>query len=72
MRFKPQNTKKKKKNAPEFVSLGIIVSDEVSGIQWLKNQLRDTPKTYQEIQPEWMQAINGLRVIDILPELKQF
>jgi hypothetical protein len=61
----------KKKNAPEFVSLGIIVSDEVSGIQWLKNQLRDTPKTYQEIQPEWMQAINGLRKNDILPELKQ-
>lgn len=61
----------KKKNAPEFVSLGIIVSDEASGIQWLKNQLRDTSKTYQEIQPEWMQAINGLRKNDILPELKQ-
>ncbi len=61
----------KKKNAPEFVSLGIIVSDESSGIQWLKNQLRDTPKTYQELQPEWMQAINGLRKNDILPELKQ-
>lgn len=61
----------KKKNAPEFVSLGIFVSDEASGIQWLKNQLRDTPKTYQEIQPDWMQAINGLRKNDILPELKQ-
>lgn len=61
----------KKKNAPEFVSLGIIVSDEASGIQWLKNQLRETSKTYQEIQPEWMQAINGLRKNDILPELKQ-
>ena len=61
----------KKKTAPEFVSLGIIVSDEVSGIQWLKNQLRDTPKTYQEIQPDWMQAINGLRKNDVLPELKQ-
>ena len=61
----------KKKAAPEFVSLGIIVSDEASGIQWLRNQLRDTPKTYQEIQPDWMQAINGLRKNDILPELKQ-
>ncbi len=61
----------KKKTAPEFISLGIIVSDEASGIQWLKNQLRDTPKTYQEIQPDWMQAINGLRKNDILPELKQ-
>lgn len=61
----------KKKNSPEFVSLGMFVSDEASGIQWLKNQLRDTPKTYQEIQPDWMQAINGLRKNDILPELKQ-
>jgi len=52
-----------------FAPMGIIVSDEANGIQWLKNQLRDAPKTYQEIQPEWMQAINGLRKGDILPEL---
>ena len=61
----------KKKMATEFVPMGIIVSDESNGIQWLKNQLRETPKSYQEIQPEWMQAINGLRKGDILPELKQ-
>lgn len=61
----------KKKSAPEFVPMGIIVSDEANGIQWLKNQLRNDPKTYQEIQPEWMQAINGVRKHDILPELKQ-
>lgn len=60
-----------KRHAAKFVSLGIIVSDEASGIEWLKNQLRDTSKTYQEIQPDWMQAINGLRKNDILPELKQ-
>lgn len=59
----------KKKFAPEFVPMGIIVSDEANGIQWLKNQLQDASKTYQEIQPEWMQAINGLRKGDILPEL---
>lgn len=53
-----------------FVPLGIIVSDEANGIQWLKNRLTDNPLTYQEIQPEWMQAINGLRRGDILPELK--
>ncbi len=60
----------KKKTAPEFVPMGIIVSDEANGIEWLKNQLRESPKTYQQIQPEWMQAINGLRKGDILPELK--
>lgn len=62
---------KKKKLAPEFVPMGIIVSDEANGIQWLKNLLQNGAKTYQEIQPEWMQAINGTRKNDIIPELKQ-
>ena len=60
----------KKKTAPKFVPMGIIVSDEANGIEWLKNLLRESPKTYQQINPEWMQAINGLRKGDILPELK--
>lgn len=59
----------KKRTAPEFVSLGIIVSDEASGIQWIKNQLRNEPKAYNEFSNDWMQAIKGLRKNDILPEL---
>ena len=61
----------KRKEAVGFVPMGIIVSDEANGIQWLKNQLQSGEKTYQEIQPEWMQAINGTRKNDIIPELKQ-
>lgn len=61
----------KRKEAVEFVPMGIIVSDEANGIQWLKNLLQNGAKTYQEIQPEWMQAINGTRKNDIIPELKQ-
>ena len=39
----------------------------------MKNLLKDSPKTYQEIQPEWMQAINvnGITKGDILPELME-
>jgi hypothetical protein len=48
---------------------GLIVSDEANGIEWLKLQLKE-PKTYQEISPEWMQAVKGLRKGDVLPELK--
>ena len=59
----------KKKLAPEFVPMGLIVSNEADGIEWLRNQLREAPKTYQELQPSWMQAINGIRKGDILPEL---
>ena len=59
----------KKKNAPEFVSMGLIVSSESDGIEWLRNRLRNNPQTYQELQPDWLQAIGGLRRGDILPGL---
>lgn len=49
--------------------MGLIVSDEANGIEWLKMLLKE-PKTYQEISPDWMQAVNGLRKGDVLPELK--
>ena len=63
--------REKKKHAPEFIPMGLIVSNEADGIEWLRNRLRvHGPQTYQQIQPEWMQAINGLRKNDILPELK--
>lgn len=61
----------KKKCASEFIPMGLIVSNESEGIEWLKNKLRNEPQIYSKIQPEWMQAINGLRKNDILPELKQ-
>ena len=60
----------KRKNTNGFAPMGIIVSDEANGIAWLRNQLHDAPKTYQDIQPDWMQAINGMRKNDILPELR--
>lgn len=59
----------KRKHTSDFVPMGLIVSDESNGIEWLKLQLKE-PKTYQEISPEWMQAVNGLRKGDVLPELK--
>lgn len=59
-----------KRRATEgMVPMGIVVDSEAEGIAWLKNQLK-TPQTYQQIQPQWMQAINGIRKGDILPELK--
>ena len=59
----------KRKHTTDFVPMGLIVSDEANGIEWLKLQLKE-PKTYQEISPEWMQAVNGLKKGDVLPELK--
>lgn len=59
----------KKKTAIEFVPMGLIVSGEADGIEWLRNRLREKAQTYQDIQPDWLQAINGIRKGDILPEL---
>lgn len=59
----------KKSHTSEFVPMGLIVSDEANGIEWLKHELKE-PKTYQEISPEWMAAINGVKKGDMLPELK--
>ncbi len=62
---------KKRNELPNGVQINaFMVGSEADGIQWLKNKLYDTPKTYQEILPEWMQAIAGVRRGDILPELR--
>ena len=59
-----------KKYAPEMVPMGLIVNNEIEGIEWLRNRLRDNPQTYQDIHSEWMQAITSIRKGDIVPELR--
>ncbi len=59
----------KRKHTTGVEPLGLIVSDEANGIEWLKLRLKE-PKTYQEISPEWMQTVKGVKKGDILPELK--
>lgn len=53
----------------DFVPMGIIVSDEANGIEWGKNQIRNTPKTYKDIQPNWTKALVAIRKGDKIPEL---
>lgn len=58
-----------RKKASGFAPMGLIISDEANGIEWLKHELKE-PKTYAEISPKWMADISGLKKGDILPELK--
>jgi DNA modification methylase len=58
----------KRKHTTGYEPLGLIVSDEANGIEWLKINLKE-PKTYQEISPEWMQTVKGVKKGDVLPEL---
>ena len=59
----------KKLKAPDFVPMGIMVSDEANGIEWLKNELRNKPQTRQDIFTNWTKAIAGVRKGDVIPEL---
>ena len=59
----------KKLKAPSFVPMGIMVSDEANGIEWLKNELRNKPQTRQDIFTNWTKAIAGVRKGDVIPEL---
>jgi DNA modification methylase len=61
---------KEKAKAIEFVPMGLIVSNEAEGIEWLRNRLRIKQASYQELHPDWIQAINAVRRNDVLPELK--
>lgn len=59
-----------RKHTGGFQASLFFVDSEQGGIAWLNNELRK-PQTYQDLQPKWMQAINGVRKGDILPELMQ-
>ncbi|WP_374506154.1 DNA methyltransferase [Flavobacterium sp.] len=60
---------KKKQENPEFIQLSLLVSSEQDGVLWLKNYLYGNPMSYQDIQPQWMQALAGVRKGDVVPEL---
>jgi len=64
-----QEYDKKKKEHPEFIQLSLLVSSEQDGVLWLKNFLVEKALTYQDIQPQWMQALAGVRKGDVIPEL---
>ena len=59
-----------RKRTDGFQASLFFVDSEQGGIAWLINELA-IPQTYQDLQPKWMQAINGVRKGDILPELMQ-
>lgn len=64
-----QEYDKKRAEVPDFIQLSILVSSEQDGVLWLKSQLQEKRQTYQDIHPQWMQALAGVRKGDIIPEL---
>jgi len=50
---------RKRMSAKEVLQLSLIVTDESSAIQWLKQQLTRKPQTFQELHPQFMREIGG-------------
>lgn len=50
---------KKRMTVGGVLQIQLIVTDESSAIQWLKQQLSTKPQTFQEIHPQFLKEIGG-------------
>ena len=60
----------KRKVCSEFAN-GLNCGKRGGWYRVAEKSFEERPLTYQQISPEWMQAINGIRKGDILPELQE-
>lgn len=58
----------KRAKSDGFVPMALFISSEADGIEWLKRKL-ETPKTYQELHPDWMKDMVAPKKGDVLPGL---
>lgn len=58
----------KRAKSDGFVPMALFIASEADGIEWLKRKL-ETPKTYQELQPDWMKDLVAPKKGDVLPGL---
>jgi len=50
---------KKRMTVREVLQLQLVVTDESSAIQWLRQQLTGKPQTFQELHPQFLREIGG-------------
>lgn len=58
----------KRAKSDGFVPMALFIASESDGIEWLKRKL-ETPKTYQELLPDWMKDLVAPKKGDVLPGL---
>ncbi len=62
---------KKRMTVSEVQQLQLIVTDEASAIQWLKQQLSEKPQTFQDLHPQFMQELGGWQKYEAPLELSE-
>lgn len=60
---------KAKEKCSSFQQLELFVSDEESAIRWLRHEIGERPRTFQEIQPDFMREVKAWRKHEVKPEL---
>ena len=60
---------KKRIFAKEFIQMQLLVSDESSAIEWLRQRLMVKPQVRQDIHPDYMKEIQHIDKHELLPEL---
>ncbi|MBL9185848.1 MAG: hypothetical protein JNK23_00075 [Opitutaceae bacterium] len=62
---------KKRAQMENVGQLAIFVEDERSAIDWLRNELKERPRSTQDVQPDFMQQLNASwKKWEARPELK--
>ena len=62
---------KRRLAAAGLLQFEIFVVDESSAIQWLRQQLKRKPQSFQDIHPQFIRNISGWRKHEKLPELSE-
>ena len=62
---------KKRMTVKDFQQLALMVKDEFSAIQWLRQSLYEKTQTFQELHPQFMREIGGWQKFEKPLELKE-
>jgi hypothetical protein len=62
---------RKRNTAAELRQLSLFVSDEASAIQWVRRELQDKPRSFQDLQPAFMREIQNWAKHEQTVELKE-
>lgn len=62
---------RKRNTAAELRQLSLFVTDEASAIQWVRRELHDKPRSFQDLQPAFMREIQNWAKHEQTVELKE-
>ena len=62
---------RKRNTAAELRQLSLFVIDEASAIQWIRRELQDKPRSFQDLQPMFMREIQNWAKHEQTVELKE-